>query len=91
MSRIIKYEYYDKDSGLEKFLFRMRNVLVWPIALYQKFLSSNMPPVCRFTPSCSEYARHAILRYGFFRGVFYGAVRIVRCNPFFRGGYDPLL
>ncbi|HOT74419.1 MAG TPA: membrane protein insertion efficiency factor YidD [Candidatus Wallbacteria bacterium] len=61
-----------------------------PIIFYQRVFSSNFIPICRYVPSCSEYTRHAILKYGVFRGVIYGAFRILRCNPFFKGGYDPL-
>ncbi|HNY11624.1 MAG TPA: membrane protein insertion efficiency factor YidD [Candidatus Wallbacteria bacterium] len=61
-----------------------------PITLYQSFFSSNLPPVCRYVPSCSEYTRHAIMKYGVFSGIFRGMCRILRCNPFFFGGYDPL-
>lgn len=56
---------------------------------YQK-LSRYTPPSCRFTPTCSEYTRQAIIRYGFLKGAAMGAWRICRCNPFVEGGHDPV-
>lgn len=63
---------------------------IWLIRLYQR-TSSFRPPSCRFTPTCSQYAIDAISRYGFVRGSAMGAWRILRCHPFSRGGYDPVL
>ncbi|MCA9776355.1 MAG: membrane protein insertion efficiency factor YidD [Candidatus Eremiobacteraeota bacterium] len=59
------------------------------IAGYQKF-SRYTPPSCRFTPTCSEYTRQSIVKYGFFKGAAMGAWRICRCNPFVEGGHDPV-
>lgn len=56
---------------------------------YQK-TAPYRPAVCRFTPTCSEYTRQAIAKYGFFKGGWMGAKRIGRCNPFSKGGYDPV-
>lgn len=53
-------------------------------------VSRYTPAVCKFHPTCSEYTRQAIVRHGFWRGCFLGAWRILRCNPFSRGGYDPV-
>jgi putative membrane protein insertion efficiency factor len=60
------------------------------IKLYQNTVSKVLPPVCRFQPTCSHYAFEAIKRYGFARGSWLAAKRIVRCNPFSEGGYDPV-
>ncbi len=60
------------------------------LALYKKFISPLMPPACRFTPTCSEYAREAVLRHGFSRGLALAARRLVRCHPFNAGGSDPV-
>ena len=57
---------------------------------YKTFLSPLLPPACRFRPTCSEYCREAIERHGLFRGGWYGSLRVLRCNPFFRGGWDPV-
>jgi putative membrane protein insertion efficiency factor len=58
------------------------------IALYQWLVSPWMPPVCRFTPSCSEYARLAVRRYGALRGGGKAVGRLLRCHPWHPGGVD---
>jgi putative membrane protein insertion efficiency factor len=60
------------------------------IKLYQNTVSKVLPSVCRFQPTCSHYAFEAIKKYGFARGSWLAAKRIVRCNPFSEGGYDPV-
>lgn len=55
---------------------------------YKRWLSPLLPVACRFTPTCSEYARLAILKYGLWRGALRAAGRILRCNPFHPGGVD---
>ena len=60
------------------------------IFLYKKFLSPLLPPACRFRPTCSDYCSEALGEYGFFRGGWLGFKRLMRCNPFFKGGYDPV-
>lgn len=67
----------------------MRNALVWLIRVYQR-TARFRPPVCRFTPSCSEYTAQAILKHGIIKGIGLGTWRILRCNPFNRGGDDPV-
>ena len=64
--------------------------LVGCIRLYKSFLSPLLPPSCRFTPSCSRYTVEAIQKHGAQRGTLFGAWRILRCNPFGKGGYDPV-
>jgi len=60
------------------------------IKLYQKTVSKVLPSVCRFQPTCSQYAFEAIKRHGLARGSWMATKRIVRCNPFTEGGYDPV-
>lgn len=61
------------------------------IRFYQKYLSpKKAAPCCRFDPVCSTYAIQAIKRFGFFKGTALGMWRILRCNPWCRGGYDPV-
>lgn len=57
---------------------------------YQKVISPALPPSCRFTPSCSQYALEAVTRYGVLRGGWLGVRRLVRCHPFHPGGFDPV-
>lgn len=68
----------------------MRRLAVGSILLYQRLVSPLLPPACRYYPSCSEYTRQAIERYGILRGAWMGAKRISRCHPFHQGGYDPV-
>ena len=65
-------------------------LLVALIRLYKRFLSPLLPPSCRFTPSCSRYTVEAIQKHGALRGCLLGAWRILRCNPFGKGGHDPV-
>ena len=60
------------------------------IRLYQKIISPLKPPCCRFTPTCSAYAIEAFSKRGFFVGLILTVWRILRCNPFSKGGYDPV-
>jgi uncharacterized protein len=60
------------------------------IRLYQLTLSPLLPPSCRFTPTCSHYTYEAIDKYGLIKGSWIGFKRILRCNPFNAGGYDPV-
>jgi putative membrane protein insertion efficiency factor len=68
----------------------VRTILVLPIRLYQRLISPVLPHHCRFYPSCSEYAREAILRYGPFKGGWLALRRLLRCGPWHPGGYDPV-
>ena len=68
----------------------MKRVLLALIRLYQLLTRPWMPPICRFHPSCSDYAMVAVGRFGAFRGGWLGARRILRCHPLHPGGYDPV-
>lgn len=59
-------------------------------AFYKKLVSPLLPPACRFTPTCSEYARDSVLRHGLYRGLALAARRLARCHPFHAGGDDPV-
>ena len=68
----------------------MTRFLLLLVRLYQRFISPLLPPSCRFFPSCSEYARLALLRHGPGRGTILAITRVSRCHPFHPGGYDPV-
>ena len=65
-------------------------VVLASLRFYKRFLSPLLIPACRFSPTCSEYAYDAVSKYGVFRGLFLAAGRILRCNPFSKGGFDPV-
>ena len=68
----------------------MKHLMIWFVGLYRKFISPIKPPCCRFTPTCSAYAIEAFKKRGFFVGLILTVWRILRCNPFCKGGYDPV-
>ena len=65
-------------------------LLVLPIRFYQTCISPLTPPSCRFTPTCSQYAKEAILKHGPIKGLRLAIWRILRCNPWGGSGYDPV-
>lgn len=68
----------------------MKHLMIWLIKLYRKLISPIKPQCCRFTPTCSAYALEAFQKRGFFIGLLLSVWRILRCNPFCKGGYDPV-
>ncbi len=68
----------------------MRAVLIALIRVYQLFFSPLLGNHCRFYPSCSQYAREAVERYGVIRGVWLAIRRVLRCHPWHPGGFDPV-
>jgi uncharacterized protein len=67
-----------------------RRVLTVPIVIYQRTISPALPRRCRYEPTCSRYAVQAIEEFGILRGLVLAAWRLLRCNPWSHGGYDPL-
>ncbi len=66
----------------------MTRLLVYLLELYKRRVSPLLPRACRFTPTCSEYARLALLKHGLWRGSILAAGRLLRCQPFHPGGID---
>ncbi|PYS98139.1 MAG: membrane protein insertion efficiency factor YidD [Acidobacteria bacterium] len=60
------------------------------LGIYKAMVSPFLPPACRFEPTCSEYARQAVEKYGAAKGTWMGIKRILRCQPFCKGGHDPV-
>jgi len=69
----------------------MKKILIFIIKIYKKYISPlKSQPTCRFYPTCSQYSLEALEKYGTIKGSYLSIKRIVRCNPFNPGGYDPL-
>ena len=72
----------------------MKKILIFLIDLYKKIISPIFEYLgvhCKYYPTCSQYTKQAIDKYGVIKGMFLGIKRILRCNPFSKGGYDPLV
>ena len=67
-----------------------RRVVLAPIRFYMRFVSPALPRRCKYEPTCSLYAVQAIRRFGILRGLVLAGWRLLRCNPFSHGGYDPV-
>jgi putative membrane protein insertion efficiency factor len=68
----------------------MRTVVLLPLRLYQRLISPALGARCRYYPSCSEYAAQAVERFGILRGLVLAGWRLLRCNPWSHGGFDPV-
>ena len=68
----------------------MKHVLIWLIKFYRKVISPYTPRCSNYIPTCSQYALEAIEKYGALKGGWLAFKRILRCNPFHKGGYDPV-
>jgi putative membrane protein insertion efficiency factor len=69
---------------------RVRQVVVAPIIVYQRLISPAIPRRCKYEPTCSRYAVDAIREYGILKGLVLAGWRLLRCNPWSYGGYDPV-
>lgn len=67
-----------------------RKSVITAIRFYKRQISPALPPCCRYFPTCSEYAMQAVEKYGAVKGGWLAAKRLARCNPFHKGGYDPV-
>lgn len=67
-----------------------KRILILLIEAYRRFISPYVPCECRYYPTCSSYAKEAIERKGVIRGIFLSTKRVLKCNPFNPGGYDPV-
>ena len=65
-------------------------LLILLIRFYQRYISPMLPPACRFTPTCSQYAVEALQKYGPLKGLYLAVKRILRCHPWGGSGYDPV-
>jgi putative membrane protein insertion efficiency factor len=72
----------------------MKKVIIFPflviIKFYQNFISPLLPSTCRYTPTCSEYAKQSLVKHGLIKGSFISMKRIIKCNPWGGNGYDPV-
>ena len=68
----------------------LNRLMISLVTFYRKFLSPLFPSSCIYRPTCIEYAEQAFRRFGFLRGMWLSLRRVLRCNPFRKGGYDPV-
>ena len=68
----------------------MKRAMLASLRFYKRRISPLLPPACKYTPTCSEYAMQAVERYGSVYGGYLAARRLLRCHPFAKGGYDPV-
>ena len=66
----------------------MKGLVLWLLAAYKRWVSPLLPPSCRFVPTCSEYARLAVIKHGVLLGLWRSGGRLLRCQPFHPGGVD---
>lgn len=77
-------------AGFLKGMSLIKTFIILIVKLYRKYISPLKKPCCRFTPTCSQYAIEAFEKYGVLKGLYLSVKRILRCNPFCKGGYDPV-
>ena len=73
---------------------KINQILTYPFILiikfYQSYISPLIGPNCRYTPTCSQYSIISLKKHGIFSGLYLSIKRIIKCNPLFKGGYDPV-
>jgi putative membrane protein insertion efficiency factor len=79
-----------KFQEVRGFMEIIKKALIQSIRAYKRIISPMLPPSCRFTPSCSQYMVEAIEKYGVIKGALMGIWRLLRCQPFSKGGFDPV-
>lgn len=79
------------SAVVAKYLKSMKFLVLDLLGVYKAMVSPFLPPACRFEPTCSDYTRQAVEKYGALKGTWMGVKRILRCQPFCRGGHDPVL
>lgn len=68
----------------------MKKIIIFSVKIYQKYISPMKSTKCPYYPSCSQYGLEAVQKYGALKGGLMAVWRIIRCNPFSKGGYDPV-
>ena len=68
----------------------MKKIIIFMIIGYQKVISMLLGPNCRFHPTCSEYSKECFKRFSFLKAIWYSMIRIIKCNPLYKGGFDPV-
>ncbi|MFA6636274.1 MAG: membrane protein insertion efficiency factor YidD [Candidatus Omnitrophota bacterium] len=79
-----------EKKAFHKIAENIKKAAIWMLRTYKKAISPLLGSSCRFVPSCSQYAKESLEEYGLFLGTPKALWRILRCNPFSRGGYDPV-
>lgn len=77
-------------NSILKIFYILRKIEIFFINIYQKYISSSLGRRCIYYPSCSEYTKQAVDKYGIIKGNILGIIRILKCNPFSKGGVDHL-
>lgn len=78
------------NKKVKKIVLIPRKTLVYIITIYQRYISPRLGKHCKYYPTCSEYTRQAVDKYGIIKGSLLGIIRILKCNPFSKGGVDLL-
>ena len=79
-----------RSSGVPSSPFHVKRVALAPVRAYQRWISPSRARRCKYEPTCSAYAVESVERFGVVRGAVLAAYRLIRCNPFSHGGFDPV-